>query len=207
MGDPRRLRKKYSTPRHPWQRDRIEDERILIKEYGLKNKKELWKMSSLLRNFTNHAKRLANTTGPQAEREKEELLLKLKSMGLIEGKDLNEVLSVTTNAVLERRLETIVFRMGKARSIAQARQFIVHEHILVNGKSISLPSYLVSKADEAAITFNPSSSLVSDEHPERVKLEKKSQDKPEEKREKRDNWGKPNRHRREGKPRAREGRE
>ena len=41
MGNPKRHRKKYSTPAHPWQRARIEEERELSKEYGFKNKKEM----------------------------------------------------------------------------------------------------------------------------------------------------------------------
>ena len=51
MGDPKKQRKKYTTPRHPWQRDRLDEERQLLKDYGLKNKKELWKFESLLRKF------------------------------------------------------------------------------------------------------------------------------------------------------------
>ena len=51
MGDPKFSRKKYETPSHPWQADRIKEENELIKKYGLKNKKEVWKVKSLLRNF------------------------------------------------------------------------------------------------------------------------------------------------------------
>ncbi|PIN72350.1 30S ribosomal protein S4, partial [Candidatus Woesearchaeota archaeon CG10_big_fil_rev_8_21_14_0_10_47_5] len=41
MGDPRKIKKKYSTPIHPWQRARIEEEGVIIKDHGLKNKKEV----------------------------------------------------------------------------------------------------------------------------------------------------------------------
>ena len=40
MGDPRKLRKKYYPPSHPWQKIRIDEEKILMKDYGFKNKKE-----------------------------------------------------------------------------------------------------------------------------------------------------------------------
>jgi len=43
MGKPKFSRKKYETPSHPWQEDRIKAENELVKKYGLKNKKEVWK--------------------------------------------------------------------------------------------------------------------------------------------------------------------
>ena len=56
MGHPKKTRKKYKTPSHPWQKDRLEEEKILTKEYGLKNKKELWKGDSHLRKVKRQAK-------------------------------------------------------------------------------------------------------------------------------------------------------
>ena len=50
MGDPKKQRKKYETPLHPWQGERILAEKKIMEEYGLKNKKEIWKMNSMLRN-------------------------------------------------------------------------------------------------------------------------------------------------------------
>ena len=63
MGDPRRLKKKYNTPQHPWQKTRIETEAVLRKEYGLKNKKEIWKMATQFKNFSDQAKRLIAASG------------------------------------------------------------------------------------------------------------------------------------------------
>ena len=70
MGDPIKHRKKYSKPSHPWQRERIEEEKGIMKEYGLKNKKELWKMESKLKTFSQQAKRLITEKGEQAEKER-----------------------------------------------------------------------------------------------------------------------------------------
>jgi small subunit ribosomal protein S4 len=49
--------------------------------------------------------------------------------------------------MLERRLDNVVFRMGYARTRREARQVVDHKHILVNGKCINIPSYLVKAGD------------------------------------------------------------
>ena len=67
MGDPKKLRKKYSKPNHPWQKLRIEEEIELITEYGLKNKKEVWKMASILKNYKKRVKKLIPRKDIQSE--------------------------------------------------------------------------------------------------------------------------------------------
>ncbi len=169
MGDTRRFKKSYARPFKVWDDTRIEEEKKLTKSYGLKNKKEIWKAESMLRKFKAQAKKLIATRGPQAEREKQQLLAKLKSLGLTtETADLDTVLGLTINNILDRRLQTIAYRRKLARSITQARQFIIHEHIAVNGKKIAVPSYLVRKEEEDMIAFSGESSLASELHPERV---------------------------------------
>ncbi|HDM76277.1 MAG TPA: 30S ribosomal protein S4 [Deltaproteobacteria bacterium] len=49
--------------------------------------------------------------------------------------------------LLERRLDVVVFRLGFANSLAQARQLVRHNHFLVNGKKVNIPSYLVKVGD------------------------------------------------------------
>jgi len=49
--------------------------------------------------------------------------------------------------MLERRLDSIVFRMGFARTRREARQIVGHKHVLVNGKCINIPSYLIKAGD------------------------------------------------------------
>ena len=49
--------------------------------------------------------------------------------------------------MLERRLDNVVFRMGFARTRKEARQVVGHQHILVNGKRVQIPSYLVKAGD------------------------------------------------------------
>jgi small subunit ribosomal protein S4 len=53
--------------------------------------------------------------------------------------------------LLERRLDNVVFRLGFADSRAQARQFVLHGHITVNGSRVNIPSYLVNEGDTIAI--------------------------------------------------------
>ena len=169
MGDPKRLRKKYSTPNHPWNKDAIDSERVLMREYGLKNKRELYIADSFIRKYRKIAKSLIVDTSKQAVKEKEQMLNKLKGLGLLtDDAGLGDVLSLEIKDILERRLQTLVFRKGLARTMNQSRQFIVHRHVAVEGKEINAASYLVPLSEEAQITFKDNSALFSEDHPERV---------------------------------------
>lgn len=169
MGDPRRPRKKYDTPLHPWRRERIESERIIKKEYGLKNKKELWKMESQLRGFFRQAKKIISKDTKQSKIEKEALLTKLLRYNLItQGAKPEDILTINLKNLLDRRLQTQVYRQGLARSIGQARQFVVHGHIFVGDRKLTVPSYLVSSDEENKIMFDSLSTLFNVEHPERA---------------------------------------
>lgn len=53
--------------------------------------------------------------------------------------------------ILESRLDNLVYRLGFASSIRQARQMVVHGHILINGKKIDIPSYRVNVGDEISL--------------------------------------------------------
>ena len=53
--------------------------------------------------------------------------------------------------LLESRLENVVFRMGFARTRKEARQIVDHKHVLVNGKCVNIPSYLVKAGDQIEI--------------------------------------------------------
>jgi len=169
MGDPRRRRKKYDTPGHPWHKTRIEQELVLKKEYGLKNKKELWKMTTTLKNFADQAKRLIAASGKQADLERAQLFARLERLGLLpKGSALDDILGLSVNDILNRRLQTVVFKRNFARSIKQSRQFITHQQIVVNGKTVTAPSYIVSIEEEPTIRFAERSALSKEDHPERA---------------------------------------
>jgi len=172
MGDPRKKRKKYETPKHPWKASRIQSEKEISKEYAFKNKRGIWKMQSLLREFTSQAKKLSTATTEQGKKEKEQLIKKLFRLGLIkENAQLDDILNLGLNDILERRLQTILFRKSLSRTMKQARQFITHHHILVGGKIITSPSYLVLSDEENRISFKQKSSLAKEDHKERIKKE------------------------------------
>lgn len=160
---------------HPWQRARIEKEKETLRAYGLKNKKEIWKMDSKRKSFADQAKRLIAATGTQAEKEQALLFERLTRLGLLSGSPkLDDVLSLTLEDVMNRRLQSLVVKKGLARSMKQARQFITHQHVIVAGRAITTPSYLVPITDEDKIGIADASSLSSNEHPERVPIQKKA---------------------------------
>lgn len=168
MGDPKKPKKKYSRPSHPWIKSRIDTEKVLMKEYGLKNKKQLWRMEKILSNFKDQVKRLTASSGEQAEKEKQQLRSRLEKLDLLKkDQELGDVLALDLKSVLDRRLQSRIFKKELARSIDQARQFIVHEHIKVGDKSINSPSYLVSVKEDSQISFVDKSALKNPDHPER----------------------------------------
>jgi len=169
MGHPKLKKKTYSKPTHPWQKERLEEEIELLKEFGLKNKEEIWKVSSKLRKYAAQAKTQIALNTPQSEIEKTQLLKKLSSAGLIdETAKLEDALTITLKDILSRRLQTLIYKNKLAKSIRQARQLITHEHIIIGDKKITSPSYLVSKQEEALINFASNSPLFNQDHPERA---------------------------------------
>jgi len=177
MGDPKKTRKKYQTPSHPWQLARIEEEKHLMRDYGLKNKTELWRMHSIARTMAIQAKTLiAERANPQSKKEKDLLLSRVVRYGLISAGDpIESVLALNSKDLLERRLQTQVVRKNLARSMKQARQFITHKHIMVNKKVITSPSYLVSSEEENQLEYAENSAIAGEEHPERPDAQTKQE--------------------------------
>lgn len=169
MGDPKFSRKKYETPSHPWEAERIERERELLLKYGLKNKREIWKAETFLRRIRGQARRLFAREGEkQAEKEKEDLLKRLAVLGILppEAK-IDDVLALTLEDILGRRLQTLVYLHGLANTPKQARQLITHGHIAINGRKVRVPSYMVKKNEEDMIAYAPSSPFTDEMHPMR----------------------------------------
>ncbi len=171
MGDPKHYRKKYETPLHPWNKTAIETERVLVRDFGLKNKQEILIANSFLRRYKIIAKHLIADKTTQGNKEKSQIIGKLQKYGFLpQEAELDQILGLGLKDVLERRLQSQVVRRGLARSMKQARQFITHRHILVGKKEITSPSYLVSKEEESLLSFKIQSALSGEDHPERVKL-------------------------------------
>ena len=169
MGDPKFPSKHYNTPSHPWQKIRIEQEKTLIHQYGLKNKREIWKANTKVRSMRRQARKLtANANDEQAQKEKSLLLTKLNRLGMLEeGSGLEDILRMEPESVLDRRLQTQVYLQGLASTVKQARQLIIHGHISVEGAVNRVPGMIVTKLQEKEIRYSPLSSLNSDLHPVR----------------------------------------
>lgn len=135
MAYPGKNSKSYQTPKRPWEKSRIEAETRLVIEYGLRNKREVWKAQAHLRKYRKAARNLLALGSDIAHKEqyeakKEELIGHLQRAGLL-GPDANfdDVLSLKVQTQLERRLQSIVYRRGLARSPKQARQQIGRAHV------------------------------------------------------------------------------
>ena len=181
MGDPKFPSKHYNTPSHPWQKVRIEEESGLIHQYGLKNKREIWRANTKVREMRRQARKLTASGDEQAQKEKNLLLAKLNRLGMLEqNSGLEDVLRMTPENVLDRRLQTQVYLQGLSSTVKQARQLIVHGHISINGAVSRVPGILVTKLQEKNISYSPTSALNSDLHPVRPGIQEKTDDEMEE---------------------------
>lgn len=153
----KRQKKKYEKPLRVWDKSRIESEKKLIQNYGLRRKREIWRAESILRNY----RRIARGLAAKMDKEREKILLdKLFKIGLIKKEaSLDDILALTVENILERRLQTLVCKKGLANTPKQARQFIVHGHIAVNGRRVKWPSMLIPIGEENKISFYEKSKM------------------------------------------------
>jgi small subunit ribosomal protein S4 len=148
MGDIKRKRKLFSRPRKPFDRKRIDEENVLVEKYGLKNKREIWKAQSRISTLRRRAKALIGKN----EEQQKTFFEKLNKMGFL-VKDISDALALKTENLFERRLQTVVFKKGLANTPNQARQLIVHKHVLVNGDVVNMPSFNVDRQLENKISL------------------------------------------------------
>lgn len=171
MGDPKKQRKKFETPRFRWRKDILQEELKLIGQYGLRNKHELWRHKTMLSKTRGIARSLIGKTPEERVKMENELLIRLKKLGILnETAVLDNVLDLSIEDLLERRLQTIVFRKGLARTVFQSRQLITHGHITIVNRRITVPSYIVAKEEEPNVIYSPQSELANETHPLRQAL-------------------------------------
>jgi small subunit ribosomal protein S4 len=197
MGDPRRLRSKYRTPINPFERARIAEDMKYLGRYGLRNKKEYLKHRSQISNFRNLARQARAYPEKAQLQALSDMRSRLSKIGLISKEaSFDDILSITVEQLLDRRLQTMVYKKGLARTIQQARQFVVHGHISLKGKLVDTPSYIVKKDEEDTIAFainspflNQTTKIWGEETPktvadvstketEEIKKEQKGKEKP-----------------------------
>jgi small subunit ribosomal protein S4 len=173
MGAPIKHRKKFVSHKKRWDKQTIVDEAVLVKDYALKNKREVRKVELLISKLKGIAKELNRTEETKNSDQAKHFIESLKIKGFLpnEATSLDEVLDITLRDILERRLSNVLYKKGMAKTPSQARQFIVHRHVKVNGQVVSSPSYSVTLTEESSVEFTNTSSLFDENHPERSSAE------------------------------------
>src|SRR3989338_4872793 len=144
----RNIRRKFSRPRMLWDTKLIEEDKAILSEYGLRRKHEIWKTKEAVRDF----RRRAREINASKDKNKEKVLIeKVNRLGFIKTNSLDDILSIDIKNILERRLQTIVFK--------KARQLITHGHIAIDGRRTTFPSYIVPTAEENKVNFYGNFSL------------------------------------------------
>ncbi len=147
----KRKHKTYSRPKRPFDKARIEEEAKLKEEFGLKNKKEIWKADAKIKSIREKAKKLISSD----EGEKQALFGRLKKIGF-NVNSISDVLSLDKRDYLRRRLQTVLVNKRMAHTPKGARQLITHKKVLIEGNSINSPSYIVPIDLENKISIKPS---------------------------------------------------
>jgi len=144
----KRKHKQYSRPKRPFDKSRIDEEAEIRKDFGLKNKKEIWKAEAKIKSIREKAKNLISAS-PE---EQKALFGRLKKMGF-EVNSIADVLSLDKKDYLKRRLQTVIVKKRLASTAKNARQLITHRKVLVDGKALDSPSYIVPVHLEGKITL------------------------------------------------------
>ena len=169
MGDPRRQKKKYVTPKRPFDSDRFEQELQLMGSYGLRNKRELWRHKTDLSRYRRQARNLLALSIDERALQEKELVDKLVRTGvLMTEPSLDHVLDLTLENILDRRLQTIIFKKGLACSVHHARQLVTHGHVALDGARVTTPRRIITVNEEERLMFTPKSALNSESHPARI---------------------------------------
>ena len=158
MGDPKYPRRVWRKPKRPLNYDLKMEELKTLGTFGLRTKRELWKAHTKLSQVRHQARSLLALQQDLRE-EKEPILMKsLARIGLV-SKDatLDDVLNLKVNDLLDRRLQTQVFKKFGFKTPYQARQAVVHGHMMIGDRVIDLPSYTVTTEEENHIKFTPES--------------------------------------------------
>jgi len=143
---PKRKHKIYSRPKRLYDKARIEEENLLVKKYGLKSKREIWKADSAIEKIRKQAKLLLT----KSTEEQAKFIEKLKKQGFATA-SIADILALNKEDYLKRRLQSIVVAKKLATTPKQARQFIAHKHVAIDNKIINIPSYLVRIDEEEQI--------------------------------------------------------
>ena len=144
-------------PRRPFEKERLDNEMKLIGEFGLKNKREVWRTQLTLARIRKAARTLLTLDEKDTKRmfEGGALLRRLLRLGVLDEQksQLDYVLALKPADFLERRLQTQVFKLGLAKSIHHARVLIHQRHIRVGKQIVNIPSFMVRTESQKHIDF------------------------------------------------------
>ena len=154
----KRKHKKYSKPKRPFDKVRLEEEAKIKKEFGLKNKKEIWRADAQIKSIREKAKKLISAS----PKEQKALFDRLKKIGL-KVDSIADVLSLDKQDYLKRRLQTVIVDKKLATTSKSARQLITHKKILIDNKSVDSPSYVVPVELENKISLKKKSKKEKEE--------------------------------------------
>ena len=152
MGDPKTPRRVWKKPKRPLNYDLMMDELKILGTFGLKTKRELWKTQTELSRVRLQARSILALRQEIRERKEPVLIQSLSKIGLVDqNSTLDDVLNLQVTDLLSRRLQTIVQKKLYFKTPYQARQAIVHGHVMIGDSVVTIPSYIVKTEEEAKI--------------------------------------------------------
>jgi small subunit ribosomal protein S4 len=179
MGDhPKNSRKMWRKPKRPLNYDLLNEELHVLGTFGLKNKRELWKAHTELSRIRNQARSLLALTHDVRITKEPILMRSLERVGLVkENSTLDDVLNLKVSDFLSRRLQTFVQRKESIKSPYLARQIVVHGHVMIGDRVVTIPSYTVKVEEEDQIHLSPGLDLNKAKHQptQEVKVEQPSE--------------------------------
>ncbi len=160
MGDPKNPRRAWKKPKRPLNYDLKMEELKTLGTFGLKTKRELWKAHTELSRLRHQARSLLALRQEVRDKEEPILMKSLSKVGLVEeSSTLDDVLNLQVTDLLSRRLQTVILKKFSFKTPYQARQAVVHGHIMIGDRIVSVPSYVVGMKEENEIHISPNSSL------------------------------------------------
>jgi len=160
MGDPKNPRRVWKKPKRPLNYDLKMEELKTLGTFGLKTKRELWKAHTQLSRLRHQARSLLALRQEVREKKEPILMQSLAKVGLVEeSSTLDDVLNLQVTDLLSRRLQTVVQKKFSFKTPYQARQAVVHGHIMIGDRIVNVPSYVVRTNEEKQVSLAPDSSL------------------------------------------------
>jgi len=157
MGDyPKNSRKMWRRPKRPLNYDLLNEELYVLGTFGLKNKRELWKAHTELSRIRNQARSILALTQEIRVKKEPILMRSLARIGLVkENSTLDDVLNLKVTDLLSRRLQTVIQKKSSIKSPYFARQVVVHGHVMIGDRTVTIPSYTVTVEEEEEVHLAP----------------------------------------------------